>query len=382
MGRDLADEHDLDLPAARAAKVGIFGGQARLRRITADGNIVQAMAMGPLAERLITMMDCCRFARRQVAASLAAVGVADLDRRSGVAGSMMRLWKRRLPTRLPALLVLGLLGACTATTEPYRQRPGESRALALMRANGYTRMRDSETPAVANAPGPLDPTLTNLGFTTGAMLANGLAGVAQGVAFASLGTPEQDDVRFARVLAFVPKSEATTEPEARALVYRHMLAAYEQVLPQMLGETRWQVIEWTYGGKDYAQIQLAGGPCPAKARLDVVQTECTIGGLARDQATLRERDAPDFLGSYPGWTTTSYQGKVLMPPWLQERATLYARFPELETYERVSALMPPWMFIYAGPLTPTCPDGGKCVFVGHPLVLDHGQRLYFVPATG
>ena len=118
---------------------------------------------------------------------------------------MMRLWKRRLPTRLPALLVLGLLGACTATTEPYQQRPGESRALALMRANGYTRMRDSETPAVANAPGPLDPTLTNLGFTTGAMLANGLAGVAQGVAFASLGTPEQDDVRFARVLAFVAK---------------------------------------------------------------------------------------------------------------------------------------------------------------------------------
>jgi hypothetical protein len=291
---------------------------------------------------------------------------------------------------LAALLALAVLPACARVgNEP---RPGDSLALSVMRAAGYSAntLRDAPGPA----PAAFNPRGSALGRGAGELAdAGGIAAsFAAGALTGGLGLlsvmarPErQPEEAFTRVIAWMPVEMAPT-PEAAA-----------QLLVRMSGDAFDRGLQHAGLGGQYrydAPGVMPPGRLPASERIEDARFVFTSGPCTEQGMFCRVLvghgmrfpdpvDSPSFVGSGRAYMFRFPNAGGIDLTVEDQRRFQRARragYPFLEALVETSRHLPPWAFIYAAPLDVTLrdPASGRVVFLQTPLVLHQGRVLPFV----
>ena len=254
------------------------------------------------------------------------------------------------------LIIAGaLLGGCAS--KPYESNPKYSFALNVMKATGSTEIKDSESEEDATKIRDGGPTvvgtvgygiigaLSNPGSGLGiGSVMDGLLHGGAGLAVANPKAPENSP----HLYAWMPTEMAATQDEAHARLGDILLEALKKAL---------------------ADTELPAGYVADSPRLDnprypkhiassIVGEGCSPSGPAFCGYVIYSLKKgfkaglvtpPDFIGTEPSphWALFDAYG-VGGASFVLDK-TPAARFPDLEVYQKLSANLPEWVFIYLAP---------------------------------
>lgn len=286
-----------------------------------------------------------------------------------------------------AIISAALLSGCATTPEPYESDPGDSRALSVMKAAGFTALEDVPAPSG-------DAVLSDLGGAYSG-LAYGISGAAlDALRFKSLGAglldfgtifsgPDEDDLaRMSWLIAWVPASEASDAARAKAHLHDLVQAALHDVIREAEIATHVAAVKEfpaegnAYQGAQY--IQQPGRRYVLSAPVcEQSSVQCEIH-VTTSGSRLNNAFAPDFLGG-----GSAYFGLAQIRPSVvrDEFLARYneAAFNELDLYLRLSEKLPEWVYLYFGPKRLSAPDGkGDFMLLPYPLVMNQGKVFLFV----
>jgi len=277
-----------------------------------------------------------------------------------------------------AIILSAFVSACASSNGPYEPIRPESTALQVMKAAGYSGLRDT-------APPPHNENATPDGFgkalTWG--IGNALAvppgfnpGTAGALALVSgiFGTRDPDEkVWTSQIVAWMPKNGAQSPADARDKVNLLLWNALSQAIDEIPFPPAYSVEKRTwvnYGGMTERFASLRGGDCGEKrvqCRMDLIVHRMPV-----------EVAAPRILGGFPAYGFASpFQATHIDRRGFGGKVT--AIFPDLAVYQRASALLPEWVYLYVAPDKVAYDDDkvGR-VLLPYPIVLNQGKFLYFV----
>jgi hypothetical protein len=287
-----------------------------------------------------------------------------------------------------ALIASALLAGCAGAPKMHAHNPDQSEAWNLAWPADI-KIRDAKVPKS----GPIAPERGIAGAATVGTLSylspppGFSSGFGAGLsAIAWLADTERLSER-SRIIAWVPKSEASTAEAAADLFYRAFKKSFEEAarqqdFPGSIRITEFYEVDEKYIRRFHAILD--GDECSGKPFGRDNLMYCAPGfsmPTGRRNGTgygVDEGVAPEALGGYPAWRVTGSMprgvwdrrnGEVVYPPML----------PEVEILSILSKKLPEWSYIYVAPLYNAIQnDEGKFVWLGFPAILHQGNPLYFI----
>lgn len=270
---------------------------------------------------------------------------------------------------LMILLLALCLGGC-ASPKPYVSNPKMSEAQNIIKAAGMVHNLDIVAPDNGSLATNVAGAVTHSMSHGGSLLAS--AGLRGGVSFlGGLVLGSRDPEAYSKIVAWMPKEMATSPEEAKGK------------MDSMLSAALWDALKETPFPDGYSPNKTAGtdtfliegNGCVNKPNQGVCRYAFTVSAP-------EVLPAPDFLNGGESWAWTLHKWPIGLSP-----ATFSGdrkpHFPDYQVYEKMSAKLPEWVYIYLAPSFASWRvsverPGGTYGFLSMPVVLNKGNTLYFL----
>lgn len=306
---------------------------------------------------------------------------------------------RKIQSVAVLLGMLASLTACSVTQIGRQPREGDSLALSVALAAGYSpqRLRDSRGPLPEN----LNPTGGSaVGSAVGGLVdVGGLAatiasplpgftslagGAMAGASMLFLRSDVPPPEAGIRILAWMPTSLAPDPDAAKLLLVRTAAEALDKGMQEvgLSGQYTYALVdnEYPFPGR---RVRLTD------ARFELRMPPCTTAGyycwagVSNSMNAPAVVEAPSFIGTGPAYLFRHNEAGGIGIHVEDRREFVHRRIatlPSLDAMVATSRHLPSWAYIYAGParLSYREPGTDRFVFLQAPVVLHQGRILPFI----